>query len=236
LSNNDLQPPAGAPQQTPPLPPPARQPMFNLPRVLIVLIVLNIAAYVLPRLLMDAQSRALLLYSWSFIPARLAVMHDFSIEALATFISYQFLHASIDHIAINMLTLAAIGSAIARILGPWRTLVLYFGTGILAMVVQLAITPGAEQPIVGASGSIAGLFGGFIIVMARAREMTGKVGRVWPIAIAWVLISVVAGFVGGPDGSSIAWIAHIGGFVAGMALMPLLMPAARATTPPGRQG
>lgn len=229
MSLDHNQPPAGAPQQNPA----PRQPIFNLPRVLIVLIVLNILAYALPRLLLDAQTRALLIYSWSFIPARLAVMHDFSVEGLATFISYQFLHASIDHIAINMLTLAAIGSAIARVLGPWRTLLLYFASGVLAMVVQLALTPGAEQPIVGASGSIAGLFGGFIILMARARELTGRVGRIWPIALAWVLISVVAGFVGAPDGSSVAWIAHIGGFIAGLALMPFLMPVIKAA-PPGR--
>jgi membrane associated rhomboid family serine protease len=219
----------------PPERPAPRQPIFNLPRVLIVLIALNILAYALPRLLLDAQTRALLIYSWSFIPARLAVMHDFSLEGLATFVSYQFLHASLDHIAINMLTLAAIGSAIARVLGPWRTLVLYFASGILAMVVQLALTPGAEQPIVGASGSIAGLFGGFIILMARARELTGQVGRIWPIAIAWVLISAVAGFIGAPDGSSVAWIAHIGGFIAGLALMPFLMPAIKPAAP-DRQG
>jgi membrane associated rhomboid family serine protease len=72
--------------------------------------------------------------------------------------------------------------------------------------------------MVGASGAISGLFGGVL----RLMQSLGGLRRLWPLIVLWVGASVLLGLVGFPGvAESIAWVAHIGGFAAGLLLFPL---------------
>jgi membrane associated rhomboid family serine protease len=132
--------------------------------------------------------------------------------------TYQFLHAGWEHLAANMLTLLALGPGVERPVGRARFLALYFTCGVAGALVQAIFTPaGRGDLLIGASASISGVFGALLVIWGfhrRGRRPLGIVGMV----LLWSLFLAVTGSLGvGSDGSPVAWIAHIGGFVTGIA-------------------
>lgn len=76
--------------------------------------------------------------------------------------------------------------------------------------------------MIGASGGISGLFAAAIVMMNKSgQEMGGKVG-ILPFALLWIGLSIGFGMLGGPDGSLIAWAAHVGGFLGGFIALKLM--------------
>jgi membrane associated rhomboid family serine protease len=150
-----------------------------------------------------------------------------------------FIHGGWLHILGNMWFLWVFGRGIEDDLGHARYAVLYFAAGIAAAILQVATSPGSRVPTVGASGAIAGVMGAYLIKFPRARIVTLVFIVIFittldiPAAfllIYWFAIQFFNGI--GSFGFSqvstgdVAWFAHVGGFVAGMALA-LLMPARR---------
>lgn len=126
------------------------------------------------------------------------------------------LHGSWMHAGVNTLMLVAVGSSIEKTLGAKYFLMIFFLSSWIALVTHLAFSPFSVMPVVGASGGISGLFGAILWVM-RDRNSNFKA-----TILIWIGISALFGLMGAPDGSPIAWIAHIGGFVGGIGLAMLI--------------
>ena len=161
-------------------------------------------------------------YDWAMIPARIA-----GGDGYYTLVSSIFLHGGIMHLAGNMLFLWIFGDNIEDTMGHLGYLVFYIASGILASLAQVGIDPGSTVPTVGASGAIAGVMGGYLLLFPKARVDILLIlivfFKVFPIP-AWIMLAVWFGmqFLGGlgsdTGGGGVAYWAHAGGFVAGLIL------------------
>jgi membrane associated rhomboid family serine protease len=192
------------------------QPIFNVPPVTKVLLGANAAVY-LVMLLLPARLEQKAPVFFAFAPARYVTIDWNSLPGLLSPLTYQFLHGGVAHLVINMLGLAAFGSGVERNIGPWRMLGLYLLAGVVGAFAQFAAHPESAQLLVGASGSISGLFAGVLWFAARRRGFLLLVGL-------WMVMNVVTGEFGllAEGGVPVAWIAHLGGFLTGLFLFPLL--------------
>ncbi len=148
--------------------------------------------------------------------------------------SYQFLHAGVAHLAGNMLFLWTFGDNVEDRLGRFGFLLFYLLSGVLAVLTHCLIDPTSQVPIVGASGSISGVMGAYLLLFPRARVLL----LVWIVIFvtfvrvsAWLLLipyfalqfpAVQRLFSLGETQGVAVW-AHIGGFLAGMALGPFFV-------------
>ncbi|HEV8026816.1 MAG TPA: rhomboid family intramembrane serine protease [Stellaceae bacterium] len=196
--------------------PSSRQPIFNIPAGTMALLIINIAVHGL-RLLLSDSSDDRIVRDFAFIPARYTT-GLLGWPALVDPVTYQFLHANLTHLFVNMLALLAFGSGVERRIGRWRMLALAILSGIIAAGAHLAVYPSSDVPVVGASGAISGLFGAVLRMMSRG--MAGRRSGLWPLIALWVIVTVIAGQTGmpGEPDAPIAWVAHLGGFAAGLAL------------------
>ena len=207
---------------------PSRQAMFNVPRLVLALIGVNVAVHLVTSGLGQDAFMWVLIHL-AFIPIR------YSVEGLGGWaawlgpFSHQFLHGGWLHLVMNMVMLAAFGSPVERIVGRRSMLVLYLLSGVLGAFTHFSLFPGSNVPVVGASGAISGLFGAVLWLMARPNQWGQRNMRFWPAALIWITISVAIGFTGMPgvgDGQ-IAWAAHIGGFAGGILIMMVMLRWAR---------
>jgi membrane associated rhomboid family serine protease len=159
---------------------------------------------------------------WAVIPVR--IEHG---RHLITVVTAMFMHAGWMHIIGNMVFLWAFGPAIEDALGRFRYLVFYLLGGVIAMLAQVAGSPGSTVPCLGASGAIAAVMGAFIVLFPRDRIRT----LVWilifirvtyiPAVVligVWFLIQLfnVVGSVATVQTGGVAYLAHVGGFVFGV--------------------
>jgi membrane associated rhomboid family serine protease len=195
---------------------PQRQPIFNLPTVTKWLLIANVAVH-LVRLLLPPRLDAMVLLDFAFIPARYTLPGAFGWMALLDPLTYQFLHGNLPHLAMNMLALVAFGSGVERRIGGGRMLAFALLCGIAAAAAHFAAYPTSVDPVIGFSGALSGLFGGVLRFIARRGG-----ARLWPLVAVFLVMNVVTGETGmGAAGEAVAWVAHIGGFVAGLALFGL---------------
>ncbi|HEK85402.1 MAG: rhomboid family intramembrane serine protease [Candidatus Saccharicenans sp.] len=135
-----------------------------------------------------------------------------------------FLHGSLFHLLGNMLYLWIFGNNIEDFLGPIKYIFFYFSCGIAASIVQVAFYPGSRVPMIGASGAIAGILGGYIILYPSARVKT-LIFLIFYITIvyvpAWLILGLwfVLQLTNAGLGGGVAWFAHIGGFLTGLGLI-----------------
>jgi membrane associated rhomboid family serine protease len=172
------------------------------------------------------------------IPARLAALQDpargaLDIGALLTLVTSTFLHGSLLHLLGNMLYLWIFGNNVENAMGPARFLVFYFLCGGVAALSQVVADPASALPMVGASGAIAGVLGAYLVLFPRANVLVlvwllifVRVVRVPALLMLglWFVYQLAAA---GRGGSGIAWYAHIGGFLVGALLAPVLARPAR---------
>jgi membrane associated rhomboid family serine protease len=139
-----------------------------------------------------------------------------------------------------MLYLWIFGDNVEDFLGPLRFFLFYFIAGFLAALGHVLADMNATVPVIGASGAIAGVLGAYLILFPRANVSTlflfiiiFRIIKVPAVLILglWFLIQVLN--AGG--GGSVAWFAHIGGFLAGMVLIKVFKPAYRPARYPGRR-
>ncbi|MEP2639913.1 rhomboid family intramembrane serine protease [Roseobacter sp.] len=161
-------------------------------------------------------------YNWALIPARLN-----NGEASYTVISSMFLHGGWMHLAGNMLFLYIFGDNIEDELGHLGYLVFYLVAGIAAGLAQYASGPASYVPMVGASGAIAGVMGAYLLLFPKAKVdiliiliVFFKIFPIpaWIMLAAWFAMQFVGGIGASPDNGGVAYWAHAGGFVAGVAL------------------
>jgi membrane associated rhomboid family serine protease len=199
------------------------QPIFNLSPMVKVLLAVNIAVHLL-RLLLSPETDDLLVAVFGFIPARLS--EAFDVWALATFITYQFLHEGFAHLAINMLFTMAVGTACERRLGPWRLLLFALMCGAAGALAHLAFLPHDPIVLVGFSGATSGLMAGTLLIATDPYDLRLN-QRFLSFSAVWIGLNAITGISGGlplAADLNIAWIAHIGGYVAGALLIKALDP------------
>ena len=194
-----------------------REPMINLPPITKYMIGCFLLIHVITSLLFDKPTQFLIIDNFGFTPGLYSGTIDFKlIPGILGPITYAFLHGSWIHIGMNSVMLAAFGSGVERWLGGKRLLVLFFTCSLAATIVHFALSPFSEHTMIGASGGVSGLFAAVLIMLQmEGRLAQGKYG-IWPFALIWIVVSFIFGMMGGPDGSAIAWAAHIGGFLAGL--------------------
>ena len=166
-----------------------------------------------------------------FIPARLSgvIQLDGALPAWITPLTSALLHGSWVHLIINMVMLAIAGSQVERVVGASGMLLAYVVGAVVAALAQFAWDPSSPIPMVGASGAISALFGLYAIFFGRPKQFSRsqKVNRwihvAWLLA-AWVVLQWMSAVLAGGEGVMLATPAHIGGFIAGLAMhRPLLL-------------
>lgn len=211
------------------------QPRYSTPFVNTFLIVLNILIFFYQWTLGpragDAFARI-----YGEVPAHLAAFLAGSPrytlpEVVLPFFTSMFLHGSWMHVLGNMWFLYIFGDNIEDHLGHFKYLIFYLLSGLLAMGTQVAIYPHSTVPTVGASGAIAGVLGAYFLLYPRARVLTWFFVFVLYLP-AWIVLGewIVIQFLNGTamlsmspqrDVGGVAFWAHIGGFVAGMAMIKI---------------
>lgn len=193
-----------------------RQPMFNMPPATKLLLAANVLVFAVMLLLPDSADDAIVTL-FGFEPDRYRGWNGPLWVVLADPVTYQFLHGGLTHLAVNMLGLVAFGAGVEQRLGFWRFLVFYLVCGIVGAFTEFAVDPGASDVMIGASAAISGLFGGILRLSAFRRGF-------WMLVGLWLVLNAVTGIAGvGAEGEPVAWVAHVGGFFAGLVLFPLLV-------------
>lgn len=186
------------------------------------LIAVNIAVFLLT-LGSDTQSLNQIYQDFALVPARLTTG-----DAPLTIFSSMFMHAGLLHLAGNMLFLFIFGDNLEEQLGHMGYLLFYLASGVGAAAAQVAADPSSQIPMVGASGAIAGVMGGYLLMFPRAKVDILLIliifFRIFPVP-AWIVLGLwfamqLIGGIGTPsDMGGVAYWAHAGGFLAGLALI-----------------
>jgi membrane associated rhomboid family serine protease len=218
-----------------------RQPIFNAPGVVVAVLGVLAAVFLATDPvwgLLPEEARARLLVLLAFIPERLGdaagTLPGGRLAAATQFVTHIFVHGDVVHLAFNAAWLLAMGTPVARRFGAVRFLAFFLLCGIGGALLFL---PFNLAPMVGASGAISGLMGGVLRLLfvppteGGTEVAAGKVGHGEPLSLrdalsdrrvltvigAWAVLNVVVALAA-PwflDGVTIAWEAHLGGFLTG---------------------
>ncbi len=210
-------------------------PTRSIPWVTLALIAANIGVFAYEYSLGDAGLQAMWA-EWSIVPARL-LADPFSPRQAATVFTSMFMHAGWLHLIGNMLYLWIFGNNIEDRLGTMRFIAFYLVSGIAAAAAQIMIAPESTVPMLGASGAVAGVLAGYLLLYPGASIVTIipvfffiEVARVPAYLVIgfWFILQLGNGLasLGAAATGGTAWFAHIGGFLAGLLLA---LPAWYAT-------
>lgn len=214
-------------------------PRRHPPVVVWSLVGANVAVFVLQTML-PASINEWIAFHFGLVPARYtdpawARAAGLSPDNPLPFITNMFLHGGFAHILGNMWTLWIFGGAVEDRLGRARFLALYFLSGLAASVTHFLANAGSTVPAVGASGAISGVLGAYAMLFPLARIVFVAPVLFIPFFFElpallytgfWFLLQFLYGtwdLIAPRVGGGVAWWAHIGGFVAGLALVRLLL-------------
>jgi membrane associated rhomboid family serine protease len=173
---------------------------------------------------------------WGAVPSKISAAigsGSYLSQPMLGTITSQFLHGGWLHILGNMLFLWIFGANVEDAMGRWRFPLFYVAGGLAASALQIAIHPDATAPTIGASGAIAAVLGGYIVLYPRARVVTIVILIFFFTLIelpAWVMLGVwfaeqaifAATSVGNAAvGGGVAYFAHVGGFAFGLVAVRL---------------
>lgn len=207
------------------------------------LAVANVVVFAAQLFLGPATER--LIQIFGFIPGRLLhpAAYGYSAwEVGITLVSSLFLHGGFLHLAGNLIYLRVFGGAIEDALGRTRYVFFYLACGAAGSLAHTLVFPASGIPSIGASGSIAGLLGAFLVLRPHARIVT-----LFPLVVYWAMAELPAivflpvwfgmqffnGFLslqaarGTQEVAGVAWWAHVGGFVFGVVVAVMIRVARR---------
>jgi membrane associated rhomboid family serine protease len=211
-----------------------REPGGPAATVTIALIALNVLAFFLELSQPSGGALQSFIEAWGVIPREYSSGRDLAplipLPFWSTLVTSMFLHGGWAHLGGNMLFLWIFGDNIERRLGHARFLAFYLACGLAAGLAHILFNIHSTTPTVGASGAISGVLGGYLLLFPnnRVRVMTqGGITAVPAFVMLglWILMQFISQFgaitdPGETDG--VAYLAHIGGFVAGLVLVTIM--------------
>lgn len=239
---------------------PYREPMFNLPKPIMVLGGIMILLQALRSFVLSEEQQVDVLLGFAFIPARYGQTalsaYDFPggiFGDLWTFVTYAFLHGSWMHLVLNLVWMAAFATVILRRVGTARFAGFFIVTAAAGAAVHYLVHSGSMTPLVGVSAVLSG-------AMAAAARFAFEPGQMGGLGSAlqgthrmpcltlaqlkdnkqamtflgiWLALNLIFGLTAiGGGGASIAWEAHLGGFLAGLLLFPYFDSVPRRPSKP----
>ena len=197
-------------------------PSTRTPYVTWALIAANVVVFISYfGLFSDPRALNIFYFTWGLVPARLG-------DAPETILTSMFLHGGFMHLAGNMLFLWVFGDNLEDELGHIPFLGFYLAGGAAAALAQVVVDPGSTVPVVGASGAVAAVMGGYILLFPKARVdiliFLIIIIRIVPLP-AWLMLGlwfglqVFNGTVSDTAGGGVAYWAHAGGFLAGLLMI-----------------
>jgi membrane associated rhomboid family serine protease len=198
--------------------------------VTVVIIAINIVAFLTTGAFTSEQALAITASGFGMVPGELLgllppiIGYDPIPEPL-TLVTYQFLHASWWHLISNMLFLWVFADNIEDAYGAPAFAMLYLLCGIAAAFAHVVLQPSSNAPLIGASGAVSGILGAYIVLFPKARvwillfmRLPLRIGALWVLG-GWFALQIFSLWMDqGNDEVSVAWGAHIGGFLAGLAI------------------
>lgn len=149
--------------------------------------------------------------------------YSYPLAVQTTLLTYMFFHADIFHLVGNMLFLWVFGDNVEDAMGHAKFLLFYIACGVMAGLLHTLMQPDSDVPLIGASGAVAGVISAYLMLHPRV--------NVWVLAFKVIPLRITAGLALGvwvamqvamllmPDGSPVAWWAHIGGLITGAVLI-----------------
>jgi membrane associated rhomboid family serine protease len=220
-------------------------PRSRFPVATLALAISNALVLLATVLVLSPEARAELFRRAGAIPFEITTLHDAAPADLVpppfTILTSLFLHAGFLHLLGNMWFLWIFGDNVEDRMGPLKFVAFYLLTGTIGAVSQSLLMPGSPGPMIGASGAVAGVLGGYFLLFPRARVSTLLL--IFRVSLpAWVFLGVwFAGQLLLGNDSGVAWMAHVGGFLAGLGLVRIFaLPHARdaeldSLSPPWRR-
>ena len=214
-----------------------RLPTRSIPVVNYLIIALNVLVFIGERMLIGLGAHPQrVVAEWGLVPARF--LHAQADEAV-TVLSSMFMHdpSGFFHIGGNMLFLWIFGDNVEDALGSLRYAAFYLLAGVCAAAAQIFIDPGSTVPMVGASGAIAGVLAAYgslyprspITILNPLLPLWFVFGvflelPAWIVILEFFVVNLMSGLSSlGARGGGVAFFAHLGGFVAGLALVRIFM-------------
>lgn len=201
-------------------------PIHIIPFSTVLIIALNMLVFIM-QLLSGEDSRSIV-YSYGAIPHNIISFSSSQpIHPALTIFTSMFMHGGLFHLAWNMLYFWIFGNNIEERLGHMRFILFYLFCGVMAALSHTLLSPNSNIPMIGASGAVSGMLGGYVLLFPTARIHTivllgfyitvVKIPALIVIGF-WAIIQVVSGLIsqGNAAQGGIAFFAHVGGFVAGL--------------------
>lgn len=210
--------------------------------VSILLIAINVLVFLFQVSLPSEAAIQSFVTAWGVVPREYATAQDLppliGPPFWATLITSMFLHGGWAHVGGNMLFLWVFGDNIEHRIGHLRFLIFYLACGLIAGLAHIVFNSDSTVPTVGASGAISGVLGGYLLLFPKNRVHVLTYGGVATVPAVimlglWILLQFVNQFgalAATPETGGVAYLAHIGGFVAGLALAPLLAAGRKRQT------
>ena len=204
-------------------------PSGRVPYITYALMALNIGIFLSYwPLFNDPRALNVFFYEWAMVPVLVSQQGTYE-----TLFTSMFLHGGWMHLAGNMLFLWIFGDNMEDEMGHVGYFIFYLACGLAAGLAHLVSAPMSQVPTVGASGAIAGVMGGYLLLFPRAKVdilvILVVIFRIisipaWIMLALWFGFQVFGGFGADPDAGGVAYWAHAGGFVAGILLtLPLFL-------------
>ena len=211
-------------------PPPAREPVFNVPGsvwgMIAVLVAIHLGLYL-------AAVPFAAVEPYAFVPARYIAPDAQGLpawELLLPPFSHIFLHGSFLHLTVNCLWLLAFGPVVARRCGGLRFGLFFLVCGLGGAALELVLAWDLDAPMIGASGAISGLMAAAFRMMNRPHQTANRLTPILsrPILLfsaLWLATNLLFAFIGlgVGAGQSIAWQAHMGGYFVGLFTIGLFL-------------
>lgn len=205
-------------------------PTRRFPLMTILLLVANIAVFAFEASMPEDAFESFL-YANAFIPAAFAKA-PFALEQWRTILVSMFLHGGWVHVGSNMLYLWIFGNNVEDELGHTRFALFYLACGVVATLAQFLVGPQVDVPNIGASGAVAGVLGAYLLLYPRAAVLAviplffflsvERLSAFFVIAF-WFVLQLLSGVASLSAAQAaqggVAFFAHIGGFIAGVALI-----------------
>ena len=208
-------------------------PTETFPFLTIGIIVVSVLVFIWQISLHESAQQSVA-YSLGTVPALLFDGPQINISNLLapsslTLFTSMFLHGGWMHLLGNMLYLWIFGNNIEDTLGHKRFLIFYIMAGLAAALSHALLNPASTLPMIGASGAISGILGAYLVLFPKAKILVAiplgifiPVIRIPAIYVLgfWFILQIINSVLIDTSGGGVAWGAHIGGFVAGIILLP----------------